>query len=176
MLLLIVFLILVGFFIVLAGMSNGCMDTLDNHWIISRFSVVKNIKLKNYLKGGAELKYIDGDSSRGRKTLFWKINVPVYVQDGWHSFKTIMIMFFMLAIINACIVGIILTFYVITGSIVIESVLLMLLCTILVIFLYFWFWLVGFMSTYRYLALIKKDFGFFLDGILGITKVFQKKI
>lgn len=72
---------------VLAGMSEGVMDTLQFHYSNSIF-----YHLKNKLFWNPEIswknKYKDGDPKKGEKFLF-STTLFVSLTDAWHLFKLI---------------------------------------------------------------------------------------
>lgn len=81
-----------------AAVCNAVMDVCQFHYDRSIFTFYDHkfwnaeISWKN--------KYVDWDNGdRRRKKWFWKINYPVQFTDAWHLFKSLMIIFFALAII-----------------------------------------------------------------------------
>ena len=70
---------------ILAGMSEGVMDTLQFHYSISIFYNFKN-KLFWNPQISWQNKYKNGDPTDGPKFLF-STNLLVGLTDGWHLFK-----------------------------------------------------------------------------------------
>ena len=82
----------------MASVCNAVMDTLAHHYSTSAFKDLDNrfwnaaVSWKN--------KYINYDGGDKRlKKWFWIINKPVQLSDGWHLFKTLMIIFIILAVV-----------------------------------------------------------------------------
>ena len=76
----------------MASICNSIMDTLDHHHSTSIFNGFNNAMWWNFHQGWRN-KYVDRDPAKGRRKLFWKINVPVQITDAWHFFKMLMIIF-----------------------------------------------------------------------------------
>lgn len=93
-------LFLTALFLGLAALSNAGMDTLTHHYSYSFAAEYKwdrqfwdpSISWKN--------KYIDGDPSKQKvqmTLLFFSINKPSFLTDGWHLLKAIMLAFILLS-------------------------------------------------------------------------------
>lgn len=80
------------FFVFTAAVCNAVMDTLSHHFDKSLFRGLN----KQYWDASISWKnkYIDGEPSKGRR-LF-----PVQISDGWHLFKTIMLISWGLAVVT----------------------------------------------------------------------------
>ena len=87
-------------FLSIASACNSVIDTLQHHFWRSIFDDKKRFKREFW---DATLswsnKYNDDGSLRKIKILKWKINYPVQITDAFHLFKTIMIIFIVLAIV-----------------------------------------------------------------------------
>lgn len=85
-------------FLILASFCNAVMDTCAHHYYKSVFS-----KHNPYF-WNADIswvnKYINRDSSLGRKKIYKNINYPVQFTDSWHLFKMLMIIFITLSIVT----------------------------------------------------------------------------
>jgi len=84
-------------FWILAAASNAVCDTLVHHFPnsifakMSRFFWWPEISWRN--------KYIMDDPSKGKIKWFWGLmDKPVFLTDGWHLFKSLMIVFICLSI------------------------------------------------------------------------------
>lgn len=92
-------LFLTALFLSLAALSNAGMDTLTHHYSYSfaakhqwnRQFWDPTISWKN--------KYIDGDPSKQKvqiSLIFFSINKPSFLTDGWHLLKAVMLVFIFL--------------------------------------------------------------------------------
>jgi len=89
-------------FIALAATCNAVMDTVDHHQGDSIFSAYKNQIWWNSDKGWLN-KYIDRVVANGLvkwNVLGFEFNKPVQISDSWHFFKTLMIIFNLIAIVT----------------------------------------------------------------------------
>lgn len=77
--------------IIIASICNAIMDTLSHHHSTSVFKSFKTGFWSDAETTSWKNKYIDSDTGKGRKRLFWMINVPVQFTDAWHFFKSFMI-------------------------------------------------------------------------------------
>ena len=85
--------------ILIAGLSNGIMDSVTHHhahkWISGK------LWWDNDPENGSHLnKYINRDISLGRRKLFKYFNYPVIITDAWHCFKSIMIWSLLLSLLT----------------------------------------------------------------------------
>jgi hypothetical protein len=78
------------FFLFLASVCNSIMDKTSHHFSTSVFSSMGDWwdSVNSW-----KLKYIDGDSTKGRVKWWFGLNKPVQLTDAWHFFKMLMIIF-----------------------------------------------------------------------------------
>ncbi len=73
--------------VTIAGLSSSAMDKLQFHYYTSIFRFLPSqfwnpeVSWKN--------KYINKDSTLGRRKILGTLNVPVFLTDGWHLLKAI---------------------------------------------------------------------------------------
>jgi len=130
-------------FLFIAGMFNGLMDTIEHHYNKSIFINIKNKKIKMWFSINWLNKFNNKDPKQGLKTLFWKVPIPAPLTDGWHFFKSLMIV----SIILGSIFG-----SVSISPVSFSFIILILLCGTV--------WSAGFHFTYSILGLQKKFRGF----------------
>ena len=85
--------------VIVAAFSNAVMDTLIHHHSTSIFKNYKTGFFADGLEVSWKNKYVDGDPTKGRTKLFWKINMPVQFTDAWHFSKSFMIVSLIAAIV-----------------------------------------------------------------------------
>ena len=84
-----------------AAICNSIMDTLTHHFGSSVFKELDPIFWNALLSGNN--KYINGIPSLGRRyttILGIKIIIPSFFSDAWHPFKSAMIIFLAIALVN----------------------------------------------------------------------------
>jgi hypothetical protein len=87
-------------FLSLAAISNAGMDTLTHHY---QDSFAVKYKLDRQFWDPAiswKNKYVDGDPTKDKvkmSLLFFSINKPSFLTDGWHLLKAIMLSFIFLS-------------------------------------------------------------------------------
>lgn len=86
------------FLILIAGMANGTMDILDFHYDKSIFPVMSKFWDAQW---SWENKY-SNLMTEERKKWFNLIPIPVFLTDGWHLMKFIMLNSLILGIILYC--------------------------------------------------------------------------
>lgn len=92
--------ILISFILViLASICNAVMDTLCQHHDNSIFGKYKIGFWSDASTTSWRNKYVEGNPLKGRKKLFWKINIPSTFTDAWHFTKSSMIVFLIAAIV-----------------------------------------------------------------------------
>lgn len=77
------------FLIMISGIANACMDTLQHHYTTSVFALW-NPSYWNP-RYASKYKYIRGNSQNGRILMFNLWPVPVLIFSGWHLFKSVML-------------------------------------------------------------------------------------
>lgn len=77
-------------FILICGAACSIMDTLAHHFSKSVFSKLRNTYWDASISW--QNKYIDLDKSKGIRKFFNFIPIPVFLTDGWHLFKSILIL------------------------------------------------------------------------------------
>lgn len=86
--------------IILAAICNSIMDVITHHWSESIFDKPKGIITKWEIWWNPDYswinKYIAKDVKKGLRKI-WIFDVPF--TDAWHTFKSIMIILFALAIV-----------------------------------------------------------------------------
>ena len=89
-------------FLSLAAICNAIMDTLQFHFYDSIFEkdIKTSSKWNQYWNPNISWrnKYINGEVAWGRKKILNIINYPVFLTDGWHLFKSLMLSFLFLSI------------------------------------------------------------------------------
>jgi len=92
-------------FFLLAGLCNGCMDLIKDHFKRSIFAKVRYKGLRKWFYSDWHDHYIDGNPRNGVVKLFehvfgWqapgflgRIPCPAPLWDGWHFFKFLMLIF-----------------------------------------------------------------------------------
>ena len=85
-------------FIILAAFSNAVMDVLSTRYDVSIFGNLKNrqfwdwrISWKNKWENGFKL---------NREKFLFSSSILVFLTDGWHLFKALMLLFIFLAIVT----------------------------------------------------------------------------
>jgi len=85
--------------VIIGAFFNAVMDTLVHHHDTSIF---KNYKIGFWADASDtswKNKYIDGNPLKGRRKLFWIINIPSTFTDAWHLSKSTMIVLLITAIV-----------------------------------------------------------------------------
>jgi len=92
--------ILTFLFLSLAAVSNAGMDTLTHHYKNS-FAAYYNLSRQFWDPAISwKNKYIEGDPAKQKvkvSLLFFSINKPSFLTDGWHLLKAIMLSFIFLS-------------------------------------------------------------------------------
>jgi len=92
--------ILTFLFLSLAAVSNAGMDTLTHHYKNS-FAAYYNLSRQFWDPAISwKNKYIEGDPAKQKvkvSLLFFSINKPSFLTDGWHLLKAFMLMFIFLS-------------------------------------------------------------------------------
>jgi len=84
-------------FIALAAICNAIMDVLQFHYENSIFCKTNDMphsKRNQYWNPEISWlnKYIGGDDTKGLRKI-WFMDYPAFLTDGWHLFKSLMILF-----------------------------------------------------------------------------------
>lgn len=89
-------------FWILAAVCCAVMDTLVHHFDFSIFFPYLNHSKRCYWWNPGlswKNKYIDQDPEKGKIKWFWGLmDKPAFLTDGWHLFKSLMIVFICLSI------------------------------------------------------------------------------
>lgn len=86
-------------FLILAGLCNGTMDSLQFHYPATVFSNPKRFDQRFWNPSESwKNKYRNGDVKQGEAFPF-SSTALVFTTDGWHLFKFLMLKFFLLAVV-----------------------------------------------------------------------------
>lgn len=94
--------------IIIAAGFNACMDKLAHHWNKSIFSNSKGYFFSDATIESWKNKYVNRVPSNG--FIYWRIGPikmlkPVFLSDGWHLFKSLMIFSLILSVVTYQFIG-----------------------------------------------------------------------